>query len=101
MFTFFNNRALLGDNVINIYLDIGKYCNKACLNRNIVGVDKETVKYIKTSPRKLVLLDPAICIDNDNASNCRTYYVNDVMLGQEIVIDSCILDYHDQPASGT
>ena len=101
---FTNNRALIGDSV---YLDIPTSCDEVCLNRTIVGVNKETLEngslagHIYTPPSKLVLGDPAVCIDDDNVINCGTYYINNIMLGQEIIIDACVRDYYDQPAVET
>ena len=102
--TFTNNRALIGDSV---YLDIPTSCDEACLNRTIVGVNKETLEngplagHIYTPPSKLVLGDPAVCIDDDNVTNCGKYYINNIMLGQEIIIDACVWDYYEQPAVET
>ena len=102
--TFTNNRALIGDSV---YVDIPTSCGEACLNQTIVGVNKETLEYgslagnIYTPPSKLVLGDPAVCIDDDNVVNCGKYYVNNIMLGQEIIVDACVRDYYDQRAVET
>ena len=102
--TFTNNRALIGDSV---YLDIPTSCDEACLNRTIVGVNKETLENgslagkIHTPPSKLVLHHPAVCIDDDDVTNCGTYYVNNIMLSQELLIDACVLNYYDQPAVET
>ena len=101
---FTNNKALFGDSA---YLDIPTSCNEECLNTSIVGVTKETLKhsplanYIYTPPRKLVLGDPAVCTDDDNVTTCGMYYINNIMLGQEITINACVLDYYDQPAGET
>ena len=73
--SFTNNRALSGNSA---YLDIPTSCDGVCLNRSIVGVNKfkETLKHgplvehICTPPSKLVLCDPAVCIDDDNVTNC-------------------------------
>ena len=32
-------------------------------------------------------------------NECTTYYVNNIMLGQEILIDACMYDYYDQPSN--
>ena len=53
-------------------------------------------KYIATSPRKLELYKPAECIDN-RSTGCDSYYNNNVMLGQEILIFACLYDYYGQP----
>ena len=101
---FTSNTALIGDSV---YLDIPTSCDDDCLHRSIVGVNNETLDHgqlsghIYTPPRKLVLYEPAVCIDNDNITNCGTYYIKHIMLGQEIIIDACLLDYYDQPAVET
>ena len=101
---FAGNRALSGNSA---YLDIPTTCDEDCLNKSIVGVSKETLKHgplfknIYTPPRKLMLYDPAVCIDNDNRTDCGSYFVNNIMLGQEIIIDACVLDYYDQAADET
>jgi len=101
---FTDNRALTGNSA---YLDIPTSCDEACLNMSVVDVNIGSLKHspfiqhIHTPPRKLVLRDPAVCIDDDNVNSCGTYYVNRIMLGQEIIIDACVLDYYDQPAGET
>ena len=102
--TFTNNRALIGDSV---YLDIPTSCDEACFNRTIVGVNKETLEIgslagqFYTPPSKLEFGDPAVCVDDENVTNCEKYYINNIMLGQEIIIDACVWDYFDQPAVET
>ena len=72
-----DNRALRGNFA---YLDIPTSCDEACLRRSIVGVNQETlkhgplVKHIHT-PKKLVLHEPAVCIYDDNGTDCGTYFV--------------------------
>ena len=51
---------------------------------------------ITTSPNRLVLYNPTKCI-NSNETDCDTYYMNNIMLGQDITFDACLLDYYDQP----
>ena len=48
---------------------------------------------LATSPNSLVLYNPAKCIN----TNCDIYYMNNIMLGQEIAFDACVLDYYGQP----
>ena len=102
--SFTDNRALSGNSV---YLDIPTSCDLVCLNTSIVGVSKETLKHgplvnhIHTPPSKLALHYPAVCVDDDNWTDCGTYYINNIMLGQEVIIDACVLDYYDQPADET
>ena len=42
---------------------------------------------------KLQLYNPAICIDDKEKKECSQYYIYHVMLGQDIIIPACALDY--------
>jgi len=95
---FYKNIDLMSSDV---YLDIPTSCDETCLNDCIVGVNKGYALFggiVKTSPRKLKLNDTAVCIDNNNSTNCQMYLVNNIMLGQEVIINACVLDYYNQPA---
>ena len=46
---------------------------------------------------KLQLYNPAICIDDKEKKECDKYYIYRVMLGQDIIIPACALDYCNQP----
>ena len=100
---FNKNVALIGDSV---YIDIQASCKAACINNTIVGITKETIQHtpmaehIHTPPSKLVLHNPAVCINDDNVTDCGKYYVSNIMLGQEIIIDACVLDYYGKIAEG-
>ncbi|XP_065890214.1 probable outer membrane protein pmp20 isoform X2 [Dysidea avara] len=89
----------------SIYLDVPLSCDNACLNRIIVGINSSTLRqsryygHINTSPSKLELSNPAICIESVNSTTCKTYFINDIMLGQEITIDACVKDYYNQAAA--
>ena len=52
-----------------------------------------------TSPRKLELYEPANCID-DTSVGCNSYYIKNIMLGQETLIYACMYDYYDR-STGT
>ena len=78
-----------------IYINMPKSCNKNCLFKSIKGTNLP----VATSPSKLILYNPAKCI-HGNVTECDTYYINNVMLGQEITLDACALDYYDQPIGG-
>jgi len=56
--------------------------------------------HLQTPPSKLVLRDPAMCINDDNVTDCRKYYVSNIMLGQEIIINACVLNYYGKTAEG-
>ena len=88
-----NNIAkILGNSV---YKEATDLCDSNCIINRTVGIQNE---YIETPPNRLMFNDPAICIDNDhNDTQCKIYYVQNVMLGTEIVVPACVLDYYHQP----
>ena len=73
----------------SVYQDVAGSCNSNCPNNKIVGISND---HIATQPYVLKLYDPAICIDNDNDTQCNSYYVQNVMLGSEIFLPACVLD---------
>ena len=92
---FKNNFAIiLGSSV---YEDVAELCNSSCLFNRITGLNNTL---IATPPYELKFDDPATCIDNDidNDTQCKKYYVQNIMLGKEIAIPVCVLDYYNQPA---
>jgi len=94
--SFKGNIAKISGN--SVYKDVAKLCNGSCLNNRIEGINN---KIIATPPNELMLYNPAICIDNDNDTHCNNYYVQDIMLGREIVISACVLDYYNQSINST
>ena len=93
---FTNNIAKISGN--SIYQDVAKICNHSCLINRIINIHSQIVT---TPPNELKFYDPAICIDDDNGIHCKNYYFKDIMLGREIVIPACVLDYYDQPIDST
>ena len=99
---FYNNHARTAGS--SVFINIPTLCNSSCLHNSVLGVNErslqynELIKHIITSPRKLELYKPAVCIDNSNVE-CDSYYVKNIMLGQEILIDACMYDYYDRPTS--
>ena len=90
---FKNNFArILGSSV---YEDVAELCNSSCLYNRITGLSNTL---IATPPYELKFDDPAACIDDDNDTQCKKYYVQNIMLGKEITIPVCVLDYYNQPA---
>ena len=87
---FKNNKAKFKGN--SVYLDITESCNSSCLNSKIMDIKNDL---IITPPNVLEFYDPAICIDNDNDTQCNSYYVQNIMLGSEIIIPTCVLDYYN------
>ena len=100
---FVNNHARTAGS--SVFINIPMLCNRSCLHNSILGVSEgslqnnELSKHITTSPRKLELYKPAECINNNNME-CDSYYVKNIMLGQEILIDACMYDYYDR-STGT
>ena len=87
---FINNIAkLLGDSV---YQEATWLCNSSCKINRTSGISSE---FIATPPNELKFYHPAICIDEDNDMQCKQYYVQNVMLGKEIAIAACVLDYYN------
>ena len=75
----------------SVYQDVAGSCDSRCINNRIYGISSDL---IATPPNALKLYDPAICIDNDNDTQCNSYYVQNVMLGREIILPACVLDYY-------
>ena len=96
---FINNIATIAGK--SVYLDLSRLCNKSCLNtRRIIGIKNASKQFIATPPNKLQFYNPAVCID-DEKTECDSYYVDQVILGQEINIPACVFDYYKQPADAT
>ena len=96
-FNYSNNTAGVAGN--SFYIDVTESCNDSCFadrTTEIISQDKEII----TSANKLELLYPAKCI-NINSSDCEKYYINNVMLGQKITINPCLLDHYNTPAEVT
>jgi len=92
---FNNNTALVGNDV---YIHMQASCDKTCLNTSIVGLNITH----NNPPRRLALYDPATCIhSNYTISKCNVYFINNIMLGENIKINACVLSFYDQHAGGT
>ena len=98
--TFINNDARISGN--SIYQDVAAVdhdlCNRSCLTDRVVGVSAE---FIATPPNELKFYDPAVCIDDDNDTQCNKYYVQNIMPGSDIVISACVLDYYNHSVEST
>ena len=86
----------------SVFINVPTVCNSSCLSNSVLGVTEGSLqhnqlsKHITTSLRKLELHKPTECIDNSSVG-CDSYYVKNIMLGQEILIDACIYDYYNRP----
>ena len=94
---FKSNRAGIAQN--SVYINVPNSCNSSCLFHNVY-IANISILQIKTSPYKLILHNPTKCI-NGTDTTCDTYYIDNIMLGQDITFDACVLDYYDQPTEAT
>ena len=89
-----------------LYIDVPKSCNSNCLSDRMIGVSNHALYYrpldknISTSPKILEFNETVKCISNKSAQ-CEKYYINNIMLGQEIIIYPCLLDHYNNPAGVT
>ena len=90
-----NNAKILGS---SIYQDVVDLYNKSYLNDQVIGISSE---FIATPPYELKFYDPAVCIDNDNDTQCSGYYIQNIMLGSDILIPACVLDYYNHFVDST
>ena len=97
-----NNTARIAGDIFYMY--IPPSCNKSCVDERIMGLDGTDIdlaNFVNTPPKRIELYEPAVpnCNGNDStAEECNMYYINNVMLGQEISINSCPIDYFNNPA---
>ena len=73
-----NNARIMGS---SLYEDLYT-CKSSCLGNRIPGISN---KLIAAPPNELKFYDPAVCIDNNNNTQCSNYYIQNIMLGSEIV----------------
>ena len=93
---FINNTAkLLGD---SLYQEATWLCNSSCKINRTLGISGES---IATPPNEVKFYHPAICINEGNNMQCKQYYVRNVMLGKEIAIPACVLDYYNHTVHST
>ena len=103
-FKFYGNSAKTAGK--SVFINVPTSCNNSCLRSSILGINKETLqhsqlnKHITTSPSKLELYQPAICVDDNTnqTEECKSYYASNIMLGQKVVFHACMYDYYDQPS---
>ena len=50
-------------------------------------------------PHKLIFYEPTFCIDT-NGTACKTYFIDNVILGQDIKVNACVLGFNNGPAGG-
>ena len=91
--SFSENTALVGD---DMYVQLESSCDETCLN-SIVGLNVTH----NHPPHHLALYNPTTCINTTNkSSRCQKYFISNIMLGQNIKIQACVLSFHEQHAGG-
>ena len=89
---FRNNIAKFAGKVI--YFDSTMFCNRSCLQARIItGIKNESDTTIATPPSKLIISNRAVCIDDETSMECNKYFLRYVMLGEEINVPACVVDY--------
>ena len=94
---FQNNSAVVAGN--SLYITVPKWCNRYCLDDSIMGIknvlqNSQIGQDIAATPYKIDLYHPAVCINNNTEGDCGIYLVRNTMLGQELSIGACVLDYY-------
>ena len=91
-----NNAGTTGSSV---YINLPKQCNSTCLTNGVLGTNiTDYNKHIITSPTKIQLYSSNIkCIDFGNDTECDSYYISNIMLGEKILLDACMYDYYNNP----
>ena len=72
-----------------------------CLNNRIIDMHNISKDFIATPPSKLEFDDPATCINDTKEVECDTYYLRNRMLGEDINIPVCVLNYCNQESYST
>ena len=95
--TFLNNSA--GTTGNSVYMSLPKQCNSTCLIESVLGMNTSDLQsYFITSPHKIQLYNSKIqCIDYVSNTECDLYYIKNIMLGQNMLLDACMYDYYGHP----
>ena len=92
---FNNNQARAAGN--SIFFSISQSCN-GTLQYDEQGLNFGQSTEVVMSPNRLRLYHPAQLVNNSDLNN---YYINDIMLGQNIIIPACTLDLSEMPLWST
>ena len=81
----------------SLYQNVLQLCENSCYRNNVADIRN---KFIATPPNKLIFYHPAVCIDKDDMQ-CNIYYIQNIMLGTEIIIPACVFDYYNHSINST
>ena len=90
---FQNNNA--GTNQKSVFINVPESCDDVCFFKGVEKLNPNISLPVATSIRKLKIYNSAKCISG-NGTDCDTYFMNNIMLGQDITFDACVLDYYNQ-----
>ena len=97
--SFITNTARIAGN--NMYFD-STGSTGSCLQDRIIDITNITEHFIATPPSKLEFFAPATCINYHNKTGeCNTYHLKHIMLGEEINVPVCVLNYCNRPSYST
>ena len=91
-----NSAGTTGDSV---YMNLPRQCNSTCLTESVLGITmKDLQSFLITSPNKIQLYNAKVqCINFVTDIECDLYFIQNIMLGQKIVLDACMYDYYGHP----
>ena len=95
--SFHHNSARIGSSV---YINLPTQCNRTCLAekfQEIPTTNDNHIAHIATSPTKIELYSSIIHRVNNQELEYNSYYIQNIMLGQKILLDACLYDYYDHP----
>ena len=97
--SFLHNNARIGN---SIYIKLPAQCSSTCLTSRDLGItttnDNHSTNII-TSPSKIELYNSNIHCVNKTELECNSYYIQNIMLGQKILLDACMYDYYGHPVN--
>ena len=95
--SFFDNRADTAGS--SVYINLPRQCNNTCLTNTTLETNMNNLQnYTITSPNKIQLHNSKFqCIDFVSDTECDLYYLQNIMLGQKILLDACTYDYYGHP----
>ena len=92
---FNNNQARAAGN--SIFFSISQLCNGTLQYDEQSFIFEQSTEVVM-SPNRLILYHPAHLVNN---TDLNTYYIRDIMLGQNIIIPACTLDLSEMPLWST
>ena len=88
-----NDARIAGD---SIYINLPQGCEQGCLSSRILVNVNDSIEHITTSSNELKLYATTRCINITDNKECKVYYIDNIMLGQEILLDACMYDYYNK-----